>query len=112
MLRIFCAVGRFVPYAEALERIVDEYGSLEKVTDESNDTSKHYRVPGFRGRIGKHLWPPRIHLFFHALLCTVEQSAQNASRVSMCQFVIYCYRLHHIDEQSLLRHMQSNAGNS
>lgn len=43
---------RFVGYAEMLQRLSEEFGSLQKVSDGQNDTSKHYRVPGFKGRVG------------------------------------------------------------
>mmetsp|Transcript_6819 Transcript_6819/g.20733 ORF Transcript_6819/g.20733 Transcript_6819/m.20733 type:complete len:379 (-) Transcript_6819:218-1354(-) len=43
---------KFVSYAEAMERITGEFGKVDKAFDERNDTSKHYRIPGFQGRIG------------------------------------------------------------
>lgn len=43
---------RFVGYAEMLERLAAEFGVLEKVLDGPNDTTKHYRVQGFSGRVG------------------------------------------------------------
>lgn len=44
--------SRFLSYAEMLHRIGEHYGALERANDGANDTCKHYRVPGFRGRIG------------------------------------------------------------
>lgn len=44
--------GRFLPYASMLERLAVEFGALERATDGAHDTCKHYRVPGFMGRIG------------------------------------------------------------
>ena len=43
---------RLVPYAEMKERIEAVHGPLERCRDHPNDTSKTYRVPGFRGRLG------------------------------------------------------------
>ena len=43
---------RLVPYAEMLRRIEAVHGPLERCQDHPNDTSKTYRVPGFRGRLG------------------------------------------------------------
>lgn len=40
-------------YAEAIEKITAEFGALSKVVDDKNDTSKHYKISGFAGRIGK-----------------------------------------------------------
>jgi len=42
---------RFVAYNEMLAHI-QQYFPLEKVPDERHATSKTYRVPGFKGRIG------------------------------------------------------------
>eukprot|EP00171_Calliarthron_tuberculosum_P015232 IDg15232t1 len=44
--------GRFLPYATMLERLGNEFGALERAQDAANDTCKHYRVPGFVGRVG------------------------------------------------------------
>lgn len=46
------SAAKFVSYAEVLERIANEFGSLRKVKDSANDTTKHYQVPGFQGRVG------------------------------------------------------------
>lgn len=43
---------KFVSYSSMLERIGNHFGSLERDNDENNDTSKHYKIPGFKGRIG------------------------------------------------------------
>uniref|UniRef100_A0A7S3A0W3 GTP 3',8-cyclase n=1 Tax=Rhodosorus marinus TaxID=101924 RepID=A0A7S3A0W3_9RHOD len=44
---------KFMSYAEAIEKITAEFGALSKVVDDKNDTSKHYKISGFAGRIGK-----------------------------------------------------------
>lgn len=44
--------AHFVPYSEMIERIEARFGPLERLQDRPNDTSKTYRVPGFRGRAG------------------------------------------------------------
>lgn len=44
--------GRFMSYADMLKVIGEHCGSLERAGDEANDTSKHYRIPGAKGRIG------------------------------------------------------------
>lgn len=46
------AKGKMLSYKEMLGMIKGKYPELEKVRDEMNDTSKTFRVPGFRGRIG------------------------------------------------------------
>ena len=46
------AGAAFVPYTEMKGRIEARHGRLERLADGPNDTSKTYRVPGFRGRIG------------------------------------------------------------
>ncbi len=43
---------KMVPYAEMLEKIRLSFPDLERVEDAPNDTSKAYRVPGHKGRIG------------------------------------------------------------
>ncbi|KAJ3267476.1 Molybdenum cofactor synthesis protein 1, partial [Borealophlyctis nickersoniae] len=43
---------KFIPYKEMLERIKVVYPDARKVSDEPNDTSKAYMVPGFRGKFG------------------------------------------------------------
>jgi molybdenum cofactor biosynthesis protein A len=44
--------GRFLPYREMIERIEARFPALDRVPDGPNDTSKTYRVPGFRGQVG------------------------------------------------------------
>ncbi|KAG5457860.1 MAG: molybdenum cofactor biosynthesis protein 1 [Olpidium bornovanus] len=44
--------GKVVPYEELVRRISREYGPLARDVDETGDTSKAYRVPGFAGRLG------------------------------------------------------------
>lgn len=46
------AKGKMLSYKEMLAMIRERHPNLEKVRDEMNDTSKTFRVPGFRGRIG------------------------------------------------------------
>ncbi|PWN40418.1 molybdenum cofactor biosynthesis prote [Ceraceosorus guamensis] len=41
-----------VPYKVLLQRIQAAFGPLERVQDDKNDTSKHWKVPGHRGRLG------------------------------------------------------------
>lgn len=43
--------GKFVSYAEMLERIRKRY-PLERLTEGLSDTAKRYRVPGYRGSLG------------------------------------------------------------
>lgn len=43
---------RLVPYREMLDKISAKYPSLERISDQPHDTSKAYRVEGFRGQIG------------------------------------------------------------
>lgn len=42
----------FMSYSDILASISREFPSLEKVPDDKNDTCKHYRVEGWRGKIG------------------------------------------------------------
>lgn len=44
--------GQFMPYTEMLARIEQHFPALEPLQGGPNDTSKTYRVPGFRGRVG------------------------------------------------------------
>lgn len=44
--------AKMLPYKEMLTIIREKYPNLEKVADHKNDTSKTYRVPGFKGRVG------------------------------------------------------------
>jgi len=46
-------VVRFVSYEEMKSRIIREFGTLQKQRDDLHDTTKHFRIPGFRGRLGK-----------------------------------------------------------
>ncbi|RCH83165.1 Molybdenum cofactor synthesis protein 1, partial [Rhizopus stolonifer] len=44
--------NKLVPYHELLGRIETSLGSLQKVKDGENDTTKHYKLPGYKGKIG------------------------------------------------------------
>ncbi len=44
--------AQFIPYTEMVQQIEARYGPLERLQDGPNDTSKTYRVPGFKGRVG------------------------------------------------------------
>ena len=44
--------GKFLSYREMIERIEGHFPEMERVADGPNDTSKTYRVPGFRGTVG------------------------------------------------------------
>lgn len=44
--------GKFVSYPEMLETIAKRFGVLQRAEDGANSTSKHYRIPGFKGRVG------------------------------------------------------------
>lgn len=43
---------KMVPYQEMLKTIQDKYPSLFRISDQPNDTSKAYKVEGFKGQIG------------------------------------------------------------
>ncbi|UZJ55395.1 hypothetical protein CBS101457_004715 [Exobasidium rhododendri] len=43
---------KLVPFQQLLGKIKEKYGYLEKLEDDANDTSKHWRVPGHLGSIG------------------------------------------------------------
>ncbi|KAJ3049042.1 hypothetical protein HK097_009968, partial [Rhizophlyctis rosea] len=43
---------KFVSYKEMLDRIRKDYPSVQKLSDDPNDTSKAYTIPGYRGRFG------------------------------------------------------------
>lgn len=43
---------RMMPYTEMLEHLESRFGTLERVQDGPNETSKTYRVPGATGRVG------------------------------------------------------------
>ncbi|KAI7871742.1 hypothetical protein BDF14DRAFT_898838 [Spinellus fusiger] len=43
---------KLVPYKELLQTIESSYGHLIKQTDDENDTTKAYQVPGHKGSIG------------------------------------------------------------
>lgn len=43
---------KLVPFQQLLQTITRKYGPLERLQDDANDTSKHWRVPGHVGRIG------------------------------------------------------------
>jgi cyclic pyranopterin phosphate synthase len=44
--------GKFLSYREMIQRIEGHFPEMERVADGPNDTSKTYRVPGFRGSVG------------------------------------------------------------
>jgi len=44
--------AKLVPYESLLTHIRSEFGELEKMEDDANDTSKHWRVPGHKGTVG------------------------------------------------------------
>lgn len=44
--------GKMFSYQEMLDVIKAKYPAFEKVPDHKNDTSKTYRVPGFKGKVG------------------------------------------------------------
>jgi cyclic pyranopterin phosphate synthase len=44
--------SKFVSYAEMKTMILEKYPDLLKLEDHQNDTSKAYRVPGYRGQLG------------------------------------------------------------
>ncbi|ORE22234.1 molybdenum cofactor synthesis 1, isoform CRA_a [Rhizopus microsporus] len=44
--------NKLVPYAELKGNIESKFGRLVKVRDGPNDTTKHYQLPGYKGRIG------------------------------------------------------------
>ncbi|KAG0945687.1 hypothetical protein G6F57_003887 [Rhizopus arrhizus] len=41
-----------VPYSELIRNIEAKFGTLEKIKDSVNDTTKHYQLPGYKGKIG------------------------------------------------------------
>nr|XP_039252042.1 molybdenum cofactor biosynthesis protein 1-like [Styela clava]XP_039252043.1 molybdenum cofactor biosynthesis protein 1-like [Styela clava] len=43
---------KMLPYSEMLSLIHQKWPGLEKIQDHANDTSKAYKVPGFKGQIG------------------------------------------------------------
>lgn len=43
---------KMLGYREMLDVIQEQFGTLDKIRDHKNDTSKTYRVPGFAGTIG------------------------------------------------------------
>lgn len=43
---------KLVPYKEMTQRIESIYGRLYKLGDGMNDTTKHYQVPGYKGKLG------------------------------------------------------------
>lgn len=44
--------AKFLSYADMLDDLSRSFGVLNRVSDTPNDTCKHYRVPGFVGRVG------------------------------------------------------------
>jgi molybdenum cofactor biosynthesis enzyme MoaA len=55
--------NKFVSYEEMKSRIIREFGTLQKQRDDLHDTTKHFRIPGFRGRLGYYRSFYRIHAF-------------------------------------------------
>lgn len=43
---------KLVPYKEMTQRIESIYGRLYKLGDGMNDTTKHFQVPGYKGKLG------------------------------------------------------------
>ncbi|KAI9297936.1 molybdenum cofactor biosynthesis prote [Neoconidiobolus thromboides FSU 785] len=43
---------KLVPYKELLKMIGNEYPEYNKITDDKNDTTKHYQVNGYKGNFG------------------------------------------------------------
>ncbi|CAO0789942.1 unnamed protein product [Mucor circinelloides] len=43
---------KLVPFKELIDRIETIYGRLDKLGDGMNDTTKHYQVPGYQGKLG------------------------------------------------------------
>ncbi|CAJ0827413.1 8063_t:CDS:2 [Entrophospora sp. SA101] len=43
---------KFVPYKELLENIQTKYHNIQRLSDDLNDTSKAYCIPGFTGKFG------------------------------------------------------------
>ncbi|KAJ1922985.1 hypothetical protein IWQ60_006159 [Tieghemiomyces parasiticus] len=41
-----------VPYRELLDSIATQFGSIDRLQDDPNDTSKAYRIPDFAGQFG------------------------------------------------------------
>lgn len=51
--------SKLVPYKALLTQLHNLYGPLERLQDDTNDTSKHWRVPGHKGSIGfitRYVW--------------------------------------------------------
>lgn len=46
------SIGKLVPYQTILNRIHQHFGQVEKIEDDPNDTTKHYKIPGAKGRFG------------------------------------------------------------
>ncbi|KAI8645220.1 molybdopterin cofactor synthesis protein a [Parasitella parasitica] len=43
---------KLVPFKELIGRIESMYGRLNKLRDGMNDTTKHYQIPGYQGKLG------------------------------------------------------------
>jgi cyclic pyranopterin phosphate synthase len=43
---------KLVPYKDLIRDIEGKYGRLQKVSDDPNDTTKAFRVPGYAGKVG------------------------------------------------------------
>lgn len=44
--------NKMVPYQELIKTIEKRVGPLEKISDDPNDTSKNYTIPGHIGQVG------------------------------------------------------------
>ncbi|GAA5813854.1 hypothetical protein MFLAVUS_007341 [Mucor flavus] len=44
--------NKLVPFKELINRIESMYGKLDKLNDGANDTTKHFQVPGYKGKLG------------------------------------------------------------
>jgi len=43
---------KFFSYQDMIKLIKEKHPSLERMKDEANDTSKSWRIPNFKGRVG------------------------------------------------------------
>ncbi|KAI9350518.1 hypothetical protein DFJ73DRAFT_832480 [Zopfochytrium polystomum] len=43
---------KFLPYSAMLGSITKRYSNVQRLTDDANDTSKAYQIPGFKGKFG------------------------------------------------------------
>lgn len=44
--------AKMVPFTELIDTITTKFGELERLSDDKNDTTKHFRVPGHRSTVG------------------------------------------------------------